>query len=70
MTIYKDTVYDRENTAFIYSGLGSISDRGREYMKNIAQSLITLQNHPGTPIPDSICREITRDSMNELLKEQ
>ena len=60
----------RENPAFIYSGLGSISNKGREYLKNIAQSLIALQNHPGTPLPDSICREIVRDSMNELLKEQ
>jgi hypothetical protein len=67
MGICKNTVYDRENTAFIYSGLGSISDKGREYLKNIAQSLITLQNHPGSPLPDSICREIMRDSRNGLL---
>jgi hypothetical protein len=70
MIIYENTGLKRENTAFIYSGLSSISDKGREYMKKIAQSLITLQNHPGTPIPDRISREITRDSMNELLMEQ
>jgi len=70
MKIYKDTVYDRENTIFIHSGLSSISDKGRRYLKNIAQSLIAIQNRPGTPLPDSISREIIRDSMNELLKEQ
>jgi len=36
MKVFENTVLKRENTAFIYSGLGSISDRGREYMKNIA----------------------------------
>jgi len=67
MGMCKNTVNDRENTAFIYSGLGSISDKGREYLKNIAQSLVALQNRPGSPLPDSICREIIRDSTNELL---
>ena len=66
---YNNTVYDRENLALIYSGLNSISDKGWEYLKNIAQSLINIQNRPGTPIPDSICREIMLDSTNELLKE-
>jgi len=63
----KHFINDRENIAFIYSGLGSISDKGREYLKNIAQSLIALQNRPGSPLPDSIYREIMRDSRNELV---
>jgi hypothetical protein len=67
MIIYENTVFERENTAFIYSGLGSISDKGREQLKNIAQSLVALQNRPGSPLPDSICREIIRDSANELV---
>jgi len=67
MKIYRNTVYDRENTAFIYSGLGSISDKGRKYLKNIAQSLVALQNRPGSHLPDSICREIMRNPTNELL---
>jgi hypothetical protein len=62
----KHFINDRESTAFIYSGLSSISDRGREQLKNVAQSLIALQNRPGSPLPDSICREIMRDSRNEL----
>jgi len=60
----------RDNLALIYSGLNSISDKGREQLKNIAQSLIVLQNHPGTPIPDSISHEIVLDSMNKVLKGQ
>jgi hypothetical protein len=55
-------IQDRENTALIYSGLGSISGKGREYLKNVAQSLIALQNRPGSPLPDSISREIVRNS--------
>jgi hypothetical protein len=62
----KYLINDREHSAFIYSGLGSISDKGREYLKNIAQSLVALQNRPGTPLPDSICREIMRNSANEF----
>jgi hypothetical protein len=45
----KYPIIGRDNLAVIYSGLGSISDRGREYLKNIAQSLIALQNRPGSP---------------------
>jgi hypothetical protein len=47
-----------DNSAFIYSGLHSISDKGRKHLKNIAQTLIAIQNRPGIPVPDSICREI------------
>jgi len=68
MYICKNTVYDKENLSLIYSDLNSISEKGREQLKNIAQSLIAIQNRPGTPVPDSICREIMRDSTNELLK--
>jgi hypothetical protein len=67
MIIPENTALERENTAFIYSGLGSISDKGREQLKNIARSLIALQNRPGSPLPDSICREIIKNPTNELL---
>jgi hypothetical protein len=67
MKISKNNVWEKDNLFVIYSGLDSISDRGREYLKNIAQSLIVIQNRPGTPIPDSICREIMRNPTNELL---
>jgi hypothetical protein len=70
MIIFENTALERENIAFIYSGLNSISDKGREQLKNIAQSLVVIQNHPGTPVPDSISRGIARDSINEVLKEQ
>jgi len=70
MIIYGNTVWGRENLSLIYSGLNSISVKGRKRLKNIAQSLIALQKRPGTPLPDSISREIARDSMNEVLKEQ
>jgi hypothetical protein len=61
----KDTVYCRDNLSLIYSGLDSISGKGRKRLKNIAQSLIAIQNRPGTPVPDSICREIVRNSTNK-----
>jgi hypothetical protein len=58
-------VPDSQNIAFIYSGLGSISDRGRKHLKNIAQSLIAIQNHSGFPVPDNICKEIMRNLSGE-----
>jgi len=61
------SVYSDENLPLIYSGLNSISDKGRKRLKNIAKSLIAIQNRPGTPVPDSIGREIMRDCTNELL---
>jgi hypothetical protein len=67
MKIPGNNVWERDNLSVIYSGLDSISDKGREYLKNIAQSLVVMQNRPGTPIPDSICREIMRNPTNELL---
>jgi len=69
MRVINYHIFDEENISLIYSGLNSISDRGREQLKNIAQSLIAIQNRPGTPVPDSICREIMRESTNDLLKE-
>jgi len=60
-------IFDREDLSLIYSGLGSISKKGQKQLKNIAQSLIEIQNRPGTPVPESIGREIVRDSTNELL---
>ena len=68
MKISGNIVLDRDNLALIYSGLGNISDKGREQLKNIAQSLIAIQNRPGTPVPDSIGREIMRGSTNTFLK--
>jgi hypothetical protein len=62
MQIQEGDVLERENLAVIYSCLGSISDRGREYLKNTAQFLIALQNRQGTPIPDSISNEIIQNS--------
>jgi len=59
--------FDSESLSLIYSGLKSISDKGRKRLKNIAQSLIAIQNHPGTPVPDSVCREIIKNPTNELL---
>jgi len=67
MQFSKYPIVGRDNLALIYSGLGSISSKGREQLKNVAQSLIAIQNRPGSPVPDSICREIMRDSTNELL---
>jgi len=57
-----------ENLSFIYSGLNSISGKGRERLKNIAQSLIAMQNRLGTPIPDNISHEIMKDSTMEIQK--
>ncbi|GBU28764.1 hypothetical protein R84B8_02326 [Treponema sp. R8-4-B8] len=69
MKISGNIILDGDNLILIYSGLGSISDKGRKHLKNIAQSLIAIQNRPGTPVPDSIGREIMRDSMKDLLME-
>jgi len=62
MKISENMVWERENLSLIYSGLGSISGKGRKHLKNVAQSLIALQNRPGVPLPDRICRDIMRDS--------
>jgi len=70
MIIYGNTVLERKDLAFIYSCLDSISGKSLKYLRNIAQSLVLIQNRPGTPIPDSISQEIVLDSMNELLREQ
>jgi len=68
MMLLNYQVFDMENLSLIYFGLNSISGKGREHLKNIAQSLIAIQNRPGTPVPDSICRDIMRNPTNELLK--
>jgi hypothetical protein len=52
---------NEDNLSFIYSGLSKISEKGRKHLKNMAQTLIAMQNRPGTPVPDSICREILHD---------
>jgi hypothetical protein len=67
MRISKNNVWERDNLVLVYSGLNSISDKGREQLKNIAKSLVAIQNRPGTPMPDSISREIISNQMNELL---
>jgi len=70
MMIYStNIVQDSQNTAFIYSGLGSVSDKGRKYLKNIAQSLIAMQNRPGFPVPDNICKEILQNPLIEPFSE-
>jgi len=61
---------DTENLSFVYSGLSNISYKGRKHLKNIAKTLVAIQNRPGTPVPDSISREIMRDSINEVLRKQ
>jgi len=66
MRISKNYVQERDNISVIYSGFNSISDKGREQLKNIAESLITIQNRPGTPVPENISQEIMRDSTNDL----
>jgi len=62
MQYFEYLVIDNDNFTFIYSGLNSISDSGREKLKNIAESLIAIQNRPGTPVPENISRDIIRDS--------
>jgi hypothetical protein len=42
----------KENLDFILSGLVQISSKGRKYLKNMAQTLVSLQNPPKYPIPD------------------
>jgi hypothetical protein len=69
MAICINTAFDRENLTFIYSGLNSIGGKERKRLKNIAESLVAIQNRPGTPIPDSICKEIMRNPTNELFYE-
>ncbi|MDR2943188.1 MAG: hypothetical protein LBV17_11415 [Treponema sp.] len=68
MQYIKYSAEGMEDLSLIYSGLDSISGKGREYLKKIAQSLIAIQNRPGTPVPDSICREIMLNSANELMQ--
>ena len=68
MILLRNTAPKDENTAFIYSGLGSISGEGRKYLKTIAQSLVAIQNRPGVPLPDSICKEIVQNQTDEVLQ--
>jgi len=67
MVILEKTVSGKEDLDLIYSGLGSISGKGRKHLKNTAQFLVALQNRPGTPIPDNICMNILQSSTNEPL---
>jgi hypothetical protein len=48
------------DTALIYAGLGQISGRGRETLKQLAQSLVWAQNNPGYPVPEGIGRQVRR----------
>jgi len=61
------SIISGDNLPLIYSGLHSISDKGRKRLKNIAKSLIEIQNQPGVPLPESIGKEIMRNSTNKLL---
>jgi hypothetical protein len=65
MKYIENIAQDSQNISFIYSGLGSISSKGRKRLKNIAQYLIAVQNRPGFPIPDNICKEIMRNPPGE-----
>ena len=67
MRVINYHIFDEDNTSLIYSGLNSISDKGREQLKNIAQSLIAIQNRHGTPVPENIGWEIIINTTNELL---
>ena len=67
MQTLKYPVIGGDNLVLIYSGLNSVSVKGRKRLKNIAQSLIALQNRPGGPIPDRICREIINNPTKEIL---
>lgn len=66
MLLLISTKEEAENIPFLYSGLHSISDKGREYLKTIAQLLVTLQQRPGFQVPDSISRQIARNPADEL----
>jgi hypothetical protein len=44
--------------ALIYAGLGQISGKGRETLKQLAQSLVLAQNNPGYPVPEGIGEQI------------
>ena len=66
MKLSKNTIVeDRDSLNFLYAGLSCISGRGRKYLKNTVQSLITIQNHPGISVPDNIKQEIMKDYTNE-----
>jgi len=60
MKSLKNTVPEMDSLTFIYSGLNCISDKGRERLKDIAKTLLDIQNSPGTPVPDYICMDIMR----------
>jgi len=64
--LQKNTVLDMDNSAFIRSGLNSISAEGREYLKTVALSLLAIQSHPGTPVPNMICGDIMRKPTEEF----
>jgi len=62
----KNAVLDIDTQAFLYSGLASISSEGRERLKQIAQSLIAVQESPGSPVPNNVQWEILRESTSGL----
>ena len=64
--LLENTVPEIESLAFVYSGLNGISDKGREHLRDLAKSLLAIQNSPGTPVPEDISRDITRKATEEL----
>jgi hypothetical protein len=52
---------DIQDFLFIYTCLDSISDAGRNDLKKTISYLTALQDYPGVPVPDSICKEILQD---------
>ena len=65
MRTLSNTVRDSQNVSFIYTGLGSISSKSRTHLKNIAQTLLAIQAHPGYPLPESICLKIMHEPVSE-----
>ncbi|MCL2191139.1 MAG: hypothetical protein FWB79_04035 [Treponema sp.] len=64
--LQKNTVPEMDGLAFIYSGLNNVSDKGREHLRDIAKALLAIQNSPGIPVPDGVCRDIMRKAAGNL----
>ena len=60
-----NTTKAEQNIDFVYSGLSDISDKSRKRLKNLAQSLVIIQNNPGFPMPDSVSRDIMQYPTDE-----
>jgi len=63
MKTSENIVLVRENLTLIYSGLHSISSKGKKRLKNIAQSLIEIQNRSEISVSESIGQQIMGNSV-------